>query len=323
MTILWLIIGLAILLAGSNLLVDTSVVIARKLGVSDFVIGATIVGVGTSAPELYVSVCSALQGMGDVAIGNVLGSNICNTLLILGATAVVLPIPFTRSNLRYDVTANIGASILLVVISYGTMYLLGTTNSTVNRFGGAILILCLIFYLWHTFKNEKSSNNNVEQGADGWLSRIPFWCVCVLALLALTTLIGGGNLFLNSAVTLAHDIGISEFAISVTVIAVGTSLPELTTCVIAAMRGNTALALGNILGSNLFNILFILGVSSVISPIEGAGVGVIDYSMFIGATLLVGLSAFTGKKSQIDRWEGAVAIVLYFAYTIILLYRGS
>lgn len=323
MTILIMIIGLCLLLGGASVLVDASVAIARRLGVSDFIIGITIVGMGTSAPELYVSVSSALQGMGDVAIGNVIGSNICNTLLILGATALVRAVPVTRSNIRVDITATVAASILFIAISYITMYATGSTGPMINRWGGSVLLLLLIIFLWRTFTQGKTSETETDAPADGWINRIPVWGAGVCALISLVALLGGGNLFLDSAVTLAHAIGISEFAISVTVVAVGTSLPELTTCIIAAMRGNSALALGNVLGSNLFNILFILGVSSTISPVEGKGVEVMDYAMLIGSAAMVWICAVTGKKMQIDRWEGAIAILLYVAYTVILLYRGS
>ncbi|MDE6716073.1 MAG: calcium/sodium antiporter [Muribaculaceae bacterium] len=323
MTIFIMIIGLCLLLGGASVLVDASVAIARRLGVSDFIIGITIVGMGTSAPELYVSVSSTLQGMGDVAIGNVIGSNICNSLLILGATALVRAVPLARANLRTDVSATVMASLLFVAISYITMIVTGAGNPLINRWGGAILLMGLAIFLWRTFAQGNVADESAESPTDSWIGRLPIWATCVCALASLAALLGGGNLFLDSAVTLAHAIGISEFAISVTVVAVGTSLPELTTCIIAAMRGNSALALGNVLGSNLFNILFILGVSSVITPIAGAGVETMDYIMLVGSALLVWLWAATGKKMQIDRWEGAVAVLLYVGYTVILLCRGS
>lgn len=322
MTILMMILGLGLLLAGASVLVDASVAIARRLGVSDFVIGITIVGMGTSAPELYVSVSSALQGMGDVAIGNVIGSNICNTLLILGATALVRAVPVSCENLRVDVAATVGASVVFIALSYITMYATGAGGPMLNRWGGIVLLVLLAIFLWRTFANGATASEP-EENAGGWMSRVPVWGACVCALVSLAALLGGGNLFLDSAVELAHAMGISEFAISVTVVAVGTSLPELTTCIIAAMRGNSALALGNVLGSNIFNILFILGVSSAISPIEGKGVELMDYAMLVGSATMLWLFAVTGKKRQIDRWEGALAVILYVAYTVILLYRGS
>lgn len=319
MTYLLLVVGLVLLLVGANFLVDSSVAIAQKAKISNFIIGLTIVGMGTSMPELYVSLSSAIQGLGDMSLGNVVGSNICNVLLILGITAVISPFAIERATLRRDIPFTVIISILLLFLCYDTM-LPHFSENVISRFDGAFLLVIFAGYMWLTMKFQVATDE-YEEGVTTRFSGKPAWIMWGVAVLSLAALIGGGNLFLGAAVELAKSWGMSDAVISITLLAVGTSLPELITSVIAALKHNPQLALGNVLGSNVFNILFILGVSSVVSPIHIASINIVDFGVLIVSAILTYLVAFTFKKRVIDRVEGIIFLALYVAYTLYLLVR--
>lgn len=300
--------GLVMILMGANWLVDGSSSVARRFGISEFVIGLTIVGIGTSAPEMVVSFLSSLQGKSAMAVGNVVGSNIFNTLMILGVTALVAPLAITKSNLRKDIPLNIAVTVLLILLGRSaTMLGIGNTDS-VSRLEGLLLLVIFGIYMWSTFKGEKGEKeerveNNIKPAM-----------AAVMIVGGLAGLIIGGRLFVNSATQIAQIAGLSEKFIAITIMAAGTSLPELATCVVAAAKGQGQLALGNVLGSNISNILLILGGSALINPLSFDGITLMDLSLFAVGPVLIFLSSMTFKKKELDRVEGAIFLCLEIAY---------
>lgn len=320
MEILFLLIGLAMLIVGANYLVESSVAIAKRAKLSDFVIGLTIVGIGTSAPELLISISSALNGHGDISLGNAVGSNICNTLLILGLTAAIKPFTIERNTLKRDIPFNIFTSIFLVALLCVDMLIDNAKGFALSRIDGIIFLIVFVGYMTYTVRANKA-HDEYEESSSSCLSSKPLWLTIAVAIFSLSILLWGGNLFLDSTVILAHNWGMSEAVISLTIVAVGTSLPELITSIIAALKGNPQLALGNVLGSNIFNILLILGASSLISPFEIIGFSTIDFVMLVFSAVLVYVSAFTLGKMKVDRTEGIIFIAVYIAYTAHLLMK--
>lgn len=324
MDYLLLIIGLALLLAGANYLVDSSVAIAKRANVSNFIIGLTIVGIGTSAPELFVSIQSALTGHGDIAMGNVVGSNITNELLILGLAAIICPFSIERQTHRSDIPFGIFAAVLLTLF-VNDSWNPGIEDNTLSRLDGGVLLIIFIVYIVYTLftkaKNPQQAKDDMENDTQSPLIGKKPLLLWGIAAVSLGALLGGGQLFLNATISLAKAWGMSEAVISITIVAVGTSLPELITSVMAACKHNPQLALGNILGSNVFNILMILGITSSIKPITVVGVNTVDYLVMIGAAVGTYIVTYTFKKKMFDRTEGVVFVLCYFAYTAYLLMR--
>ena len=319
-----LLIGLFLLLYGANYLVDASVAIAQRAKVSNFIIGLTIVGMGTSAPELFVSVSSAITGHGDVAMGNVIGSNISNILLILGVTALILPFSIEKEQQRRDLPVCIGSMILLTLLANDAL-MPGITVNEVSRLDGVMLLLAFLIYMCYVIvqkaKHPEASLAEANESSTTTLGGKQPWLLWTITVVSLAALIGGGQLFLNSAQNLAEAWGISQAVISITVVAIGTSLPELITAVVAACKKNPQLALGNVIGSNVFNALFITGTASVIKPFTVQTVQISDYAMAIVASVMCYLVAYTFKKKTLDRAEGAIFLLAYIAYTAFLLLR--
>lgn len=306
--ILILIAGLVMILLGANYLVDGSSSIAKKSGLSEFIIGLTIVGIGTSTPEMVVSFMSSFQGKADMAIGNIVGSNIFNTFLILGVTALISPLVITRSNLKRDIPLNIFVTLLLIVLGLN-MTLLGKGQDQLSRIDGVILLALFAWYMWMSFKSDSPDE---DEGGD-----IKVYSVFVSILFivgGLAGLIIGGRLFVDSATAIASALGVSDKFIAITVMAAGTSMPELATCVVAALKGRGQLALGNILGSNISNILLILGGASLINPLSFSGMTAVDLGMLVLAAIFIALSAFMFKKNMLDRVEGAILLLLEAGY---------
>lgn len=306
--ILLLLLGLALVVVGSDILVDGSSSVARRLGVSEFVIGLTIVGMGTSAPEMVVSFIGAIKGSADIAVGNILGSNIFNTLLILGVTSLILPIAISPTNRKRDIPINIVATVLLVVLGL-------TGGRTISRIEGAILLALFIAYMVYSFlKDDKSIESEGEVK-----SRSVFLSVLFIVG-GIAGLIIGGRLFVNYATKIAAEAGVSEKFIAITILAGGTSLPELATCIAAAVKKKGQLALGNIIGSNIFNILLILGGSALITPLSFSGMNPLDLGVLIASSLLLLLSIFTGRNSRIGRGDGIAFTLLWAFYMASLIY---
>lgn len=319
-----LIVGLTALLLGANYLVDASVAIAKRAKVSNFIIGLTIVGIGTSAPELFVSIQSALTGHGDIAIGNVVGSNIANLLLILGVTAVICPFAIEKQTHRSDIPFGIFAAVLLTLF-VNDSWTSGIEGNTLSRLDGGVMLIIFIAYFVYTLfikaKDPQAAKEEMDSNATSKLEGKAPALLWGIAAVSLATLLCGGQLFLNSTISLARAWGLSEAVISITIVAVGTSLPELITSVTAACKHNPQLALGNILGSNVFNIFMILGISSSIKPIEVTGVNTVDFLVMIGAAVGTFIVTYTFKKRKFDRTEGVIFVLCYIAYTAYLLTR--
>ena len=305
--ILILIGGLTLILLGANWLVDGSSSIAKKFGISEFVIGLTIVGIGTSSPEMVVSFMSSFQGKADMAIGNIVGSNIFNTLMILGITALIAPLAITKSNLKRDIPLNIIVTILLIVLGMNHT-LFGKGNDQICRIDGAILLLIFAVYLWTSFKSDQG-----DDSGEGIKEYKPIVSILLIAS-GLAGLIFGGRFFVNSATELAKMFGVSDKFIAITVMAAGTSMPELATCVVAALKGRGQLALGNVLGSNISNILLILGGAAMISPLSFGGMTVVDLGVVLVCAFFIFASAFMFKQKELDRFEGAILLLMEAGY---------
>lgn len=304
-----LIVGLVMILLGANWLVNGSSSIAKRFGISEFVIGLTIVGIGTSSPEMVVSFLSALQGKADMAIGNIVGSNIFNTLLILGITALISPLTITRSNLKRDIPFNIVVTVILILLGMN-FTIFGAGKDQLSRIDGAILLGIFILYLWSSFKSNSSDEENNEEGIKEYSTLMSVAMVAA----GLASLIFGGKLFVNSATELAKMFGVSDKFIAITVMAAGTSMPELATCVVAALKGRGQLALGNVLGSNIANILLILGGSALISPLSFNGLTYVDISIVFLCAAFIFASAFLFRKRELDRYEGAILVLTEVGY---------
>ena len=296
--------GLALVVFGSDYLVDGASAIARKSGVSEFVIGVTIVGFGTSCPELVVSLTGAIQGSADISIGNVVGSNIMNTLLILGLTAVLAPIAVTPLNTKRDIPTMVGVTLFFVLL---------TLKGSLNWIDGVLFLLLFSAYMVVSLRSGKEEAQPEEEAQ----SRERGIGVAVLMVLGgLAGLIFGGRLFVDHAVAFAKAVGVSEKFIAITLLAGGTSLPELVTCIVAAAKKKGQLALGNIIGSNIFNILLILGLSSLIRPLSTAGMGTVDLAVLLTSAVAVALAAYIGKHARINRLEGALMLALEAGYLV-------
>lgn len=313
--ILWIVAGLVLILVGSDWLVEGASGVARKYGISEFVIGMTIVGIGTSMPELVSSLISAIQGHGDMALGNVTGSNICNILLILGVTALISPIKYTKSNIRKDIPFAILASLFLMLMLYNSFGLFGEMGTPgISRSDALYLLVIFGVFMIDSFKSAKNGIDEEEEN----VKPMPMVKALVFIVLGLAGLVFGGQVFVDHTVSIAEKFHVSEAFISITLMAVGTSLPELATCIVAAMKGQNQLALGNVIGSNIFNISLILGSSAVISPFEIQTISTVDMVVVIVAIVLLWLAAFTFKKRMLDRVEGAIFLLCYIGYIVYL-----
>ena len=312
MSYLILIISLVGIVFGAEFLVAGSVSVARRYKVSDFVIGAAIVGIGTSMPELVVSFFGALKGNADVAIGNVVGSNIFNVLGILGLTAICFPIAIDRKNMTFEIPFCIGVSVILTLLA---LNFFNGTPATIGRVDGIILLLLFVGYMWYSFARDKQ-NTTDEAPVETKEPILALWVALLKIVGGLALLITSCDFFVDNAIVIAKSWGVSDAIISLTLIACGTSLPELAASVAAACKKNTQLALGNIVGSNIFNILLILGVSSQVMPLVSADITIVDYAVMIAAAAF---PLFFGFKGKIGRVGGAVMLLCFVLYTWYLL----
>jgi cation:H+ antiporter len=311
MEYLILIASLAGIVFGADYLVSGAVSLARRYRVSDFVIGAAIVGVGTSMPELVVSFMGAVNGNADVAIGNVVGSNIFNVLGILGLTAIFFPVAIEKKNMKFEIPLCIVVSVLLMILA---LNFFDGTAATIGRADGWVLLLSFVGFMWYSFaRDRKDSNESTEQITD---AISPLWLAIVKVVGGLALLIVSCDFFVDNAVLIAKRFGVNDAFISLTLIACGTSLPELAASVAAAFKKNTDMALGNIVGSNIFNITLILGLSSQVMPLTSAGITSVDYIVMIVAAVLILLIGFTGK---INRISGLLMFICFVAYNWYLI----
>ena len=314
--IVLLLVGLALVVFGADYLVEGASAVARRFGLSEFVIGLTVVGMGTSAPEMVVSFIGASQGNADIALGNVVGSNIFNTLLILGLTALILPMPITASNRKKDVPVNILMTALLIFLGL-EQTLMGWGTDGLSRPDGAVLLALFVLYMVQSFRQKEA---DVPASPEETKAFRP-WLAVLMILGGLAGLVYGGNLFVNSATSIAKYLGVSDKFIAITILAGGTSMPELATCVAAAIKKKGQLALGNIIGSNIFNILLILGGSALIHPLSFVDISYVDLgALLVSALALLG-SCFVGRKNELDRLDGSLFLLLWAAYMAYLIIK--
>lgn len=314
-----LIVGFALLIKGADIFVGGASAVAKKLGIPPVIVGLTIVSIGTSAPELAVSITSALKGNNEIAIGNVLGSNLFNILMVLGVTTMVLPMIVKKEKIKADFSINIFLTVLLFVLTFDSIF--GSTNNIISRTDGLILVIICIAYIgFLIFKAKKTNmpNPTEEEENINALGKI------ISIIIGAIGIVLGGQLVVDSATNIAYSIGMSEKLVGLTIVAMGTSLPELVTSVVAAVKGEKDIALGNILGSNIFNILLIIGISSLITPIPVARTLIVDFIFLTAVSVFVfGLIFFNKKQEKkLSRVEGAILVALYAGYIIYIIGRN-
>lgn len=303
----FIVLGIILVLWGADRMTEGSVALAERFNVSQLTIGLTIVAMGTSLPEFCVSLVSALKGTPDLAVGNIVGSNIFNALLIVGVAAMVTPINITLTTVRKDIPFALVASVLLMMMCF---------DGKISRLNGAILLAMFAIFMVITFKTagQDPQTQNDDKPAK---KPMKLWLCVVFIIAGLGALILGSELFVNGATKVATLLGVSQAVIGLTIVAGGTSLPELATSVVAAKKGNSGIAIGNVLGSNVFNILFILGVTGVISPMHMQGITMMDLSVMVTAMIMLWLFSYT--KLTLERWEGAVLTATFLIYMGYLL----
>ena len=313
--VLFIIIGIVIVLMGADKLTESASSLARGMKIPEIVIGLTIVSMGTSAPELFVSLTSALQHTPDMALGNVIGSNIFNTLLIVGCAAIVAPMTIAHTTVSKDIPFSLLASALLVVLCMDDFSSVQITGHVLSRTDGVVLLLCLALFMWLTYRVAMRNRKETTVAPPS----MPWWRAVLWMALGLGALVLGSDLFVSSASDLAVSLGMSQAVVGLTIVAGGTSLPELATSVVAAYRGRSAIAIGNVIGSNVFNILAILGITAVISPLHISGITPIDLGLLLGSVTLLWLFCFT--KYTVARWEGWLLTLIFGAYMGWLLWQ--
>ena len=313
--ILFLIGGLALILCGANALTDGAASVAKRFHISDLVIGLTIVAFGTSAPELVISLLSSIQGSAEMAIGNVVGSNIFNILMIVGCTALVLPIKVGEGTMNKEIPLVILSSFVFAFMA-NDIWLDGGSRNVIGRADGWILLAFFLIFMRYTF--AIAHNQSESQGEEQKIKEMPVWRSALYIIGGLAGLIFGGQWFVEGASGVARSLGVSD-SIGLTLVAGGTSLPELATSVTAALKKNPGIAIGNVIGSNLFNLFFVLGCSAAVSPLPMGNINNSDILVLIGSSILFWLVGWFFKKRTITRIEGALLVVCYIAYTTYLI----
>lgn len=318
MAVIWLLVGLALVLWGANALTDGSSSIASRLGVSDLVVGLTVVAFGTSTPELVISIVSAVNGSAPLAVGNTIGSNIFNILAIIGITALVRPIKVERTIMTTELPILLLSSVVIWALG-NSSWINGFGNNIISRTDGIFLLLAFALFMRHTLAAARTQQQTPPEGQNN--REMPVWRSILYIVFGLTALIFGGDRFVAGASSIAIRVGISEGVVGLTIVAIGTSLPELATSVVAAIKGKPGLAVGNVIGSNIFNIFMVLGITSTISPLPFEGIDNMDLGTLLVASILFYLFAWVYKKRTITRLEGMVLLLCYIAYMTALLLR--
>lgn len=319
-SILLLIVGGALVLFGADRLTDGATALARRFGVTEMVIGLTVVAFGTSLPEFVTSFMSTLKGSSDISIGNIVGSNIFNTLVIVGASALVYPIVIRKSTVTKDIPFSVLASIMLIVVVFDVA-LDGAAMNILARTDGLLMLGFFSVFMAYTFfmaRNTEELSTSNESNVP--VKQMPYWKIFLFIVLGLAGLVLGGNLFVESACDIALSLGISETVVGLTIVAAGTSLPELATSVVAARKGSSAIAIGNVVGSNIFNIFFVMGMCATIAPMKVGNISYIDLALMLVSMLM--LWGFSFSKRKIERWEGALLIIVYLIYLSYLVYNA-
>lgn len=314
--VLLLIVGLVLILGGANYLTDGAASIARRFGLSDLMVGLTIVALGTSAPELTISIVSAVQGNPGMAIGNVVGSNIFNTLLIIGVVALARPIKIEKGIMVNEIPMTILAS--AAIFAMGISPWIDDTPAQISRVDGIILLLFLCIFMRYIFAQAKAEKSKEDKDAKS-KKEMNLWLAIFMVSGGLAALVYGGDLFVDKASAIASSLGVSDAVIGLTIVAVGTSLPELATSLTAAIKGNTGIAVGNVIGSNIFNIFLVLGTVAAIRPLPFAGVSTLDMEVLLGSALIFWFFGWFFKTRTITRTEGGIMAVCYIAYITYLV----
>jgi cation:H+ antiporter len=312
-----LVAGFAILIKGADWLVDGSSSLAKSLNVSDLVIGLTVVAFGTSSPELFVNILASYEGRPEIAIGNILGSNIFNILAILGLSAMIYPITVQSNTVWKEIPFSLLAALVAGVVANDVL-IAGQDRSAIDRVDGLVLLLFFAVFMYYVL--DVARNN--PQPADSEYKRLPGWKAVLFIVVGLAMLVLGGRWIVDSAVQIAQAFSVSEKLIGVTIVAIGTSLPELATSLIAARKKNSDIAVGNVVGSNIFNIFFILGTSSLILPLPIQSTSNVDLLMTVFASVLLFVVMFIGRKHILHRWEGLTFLGVYVLYVIYTVMAG-
>lgn len=303
-----LVVGFVLLIKGADFFVDGASSIAKKLKVSSLIIGLTVVSLGTSMPEAAVSISASLSGNNAISLGNVIGSNIFNFLMVVGISSLILPVATDSDILKRDMPINIGITVVLLVM---------LLDGTLSRLDAVIILLLFAAYMFILIRSAlKNRTDDTEK-----IQRVLPWSTSIIFVVAgIAAIIGGGQLVVNSAKTIAVNLGMGETLVGLTVVAIGTSLPELVTSIVAAKKGDSGIAMGNVVGSNIFNILLILGMTGTIKPMTADAEFFIDTGILIAVSLMMLLFAFT--KRETNRLEGAFCVLVYIAYTAYIIMRA-
>ena len=313
-SMIFVVIGLVLILVGANALTDGAAAVAKRFRISNLVIGLTIVAFGTSAPELTVSVLSAFKGSPDLAMGNVVGSNIFNVLLILGCTAAIVPLHVPKSTITKEVPLCILASFVLFFVA-GDVWIDGAAENVLSRIDGLVLLSFFAIFFAYTLAIARNTEDDDEES----IKSMPVWRSALYIVGGLAGLIYGGQFFVDGSSAIARQLGVRESTIGLTLVAGGTSLPELATSVVAALKKNPQMAIGNVVGSNLFNVFFVLGCAATIHPLHVSGITLVDYGVMIGSAVLLLVFGQFFKQRTITRWEGAFLSLCFVAYTAYLV----
>jgi len=316
------IVGFGLLIKGADLLVDGSSLLAKKYGVSDLIIGLTIVSLGTSMPELIVNIIASLEGNTDIAIGNVFGSNIANILLILGLSAIFRKLPVQKNTVIAEIPFSLSAVLLIGFLANANLWGPSDTIEGLNRYDGLVIMFFFILFFAYIFMVSKDDKNNGDNVISDEDKNVVVWKQVVIILLGILMLFFGGKWVVEGAVHIATEIGMSQAFIGLTVVAIGTSLPELVTSIIAARKGNVDVAVGNVVGSNIFNLLWILGLSASISPLAFNVAANFDAFVIVISTALILLLMVLSRKNEIKRWHGIVFVSCYILYLYVIVLRG-
>ncbi|QOI98004.1 MAG: calcium/sodium antiporter [Flammeovirgaceae bacterium] len=313
--LLLLLAGFAILIKGADFLVVGASSIAKKCGISNLAIGLTVVAFGTSMPEFIVSLLAAINGQNDASFGNVIGSNNFNLLFILGLAGIIYPLVVQKSTVKYEIPISLIAAGVLFLLVNDELIRNGTGNS-LGRVDSGVLMLCFALFMGYIYKTMKNSSGE-EVATNTKVYRMSI--AIVMVVVGLVMLIGGGKLVVDSAISIAHHFGLSEKLIGLTILAAGTSLPELATSAVAAYKRNTDIAIGNVIGSNIFNIFFILGLTGLITPIHFNTAMNFDIYVLLGSTIVLMIFMFTINRAKLDRWEAIILLGAYLVYTAVLI----
>lgn len=314
--IVWLIVGLVLILTGANFLTDGASAVAKKFGLTDLVIGLTVVAFGTSAPELVISITASADGNPELAVGNVIGSNIFNILAIIGITAMVRPIAIKKSVMTIEIPMVLLSSVIILIL--GSSVILDHTQANIiSRVEGLLLLIFFLLFMRYTFataRNTPDAGSDPQAADTNKLKNIKMWQAIVFIIGGLAALIWGGNKFVQGASAIASGLGVSEAVIGLTIVAIGTSLPELATSIVAALKNEQGLAIGNVIGSNIFNIFMVLGTAAVVKPLPFGNINYVDLWVLTGASLIFMIFGWFFKKRIITCAEGTIMAICYILY---------